>query len=71
MDHNQFGLGHVTGHALSLGAIFGVLTGVLPVLAALGAVIWYIIAIYETQTVQTWLQRRRARKASNVKHDPA
>lgn len=63
MDNShQFDLGHITGHAVSLGAIFGAFLGILPALAALGAVIWYVLAIYETRTVQTWLQRRRERK---------
>lgn len=74
MDHehmNQFDLGHITGHVVSAGAIFGAFLGILPALAALGAVIWYAIAIYETHTVQSWLKRWRERKASNDKHDPA
>lgn len=69
--HNQFDLGHITGHAISFGAIVGTVVGVLPALAALGAVIWYGIAIYETRTVQAFLQRRRERKASNDGHDPS
>lgn len=55
-------LGHLTAHLISLGALFGYFVGVLPALAALGAVIWYGIAIYETRTVQDWLARRRQRK---------
>lgn len=51
--------GHMTGHLVSLGAIVGVVAGLLPALAALGAVIWYGIAIYETKTVQNWLHRNR------------
>lgn len=55
-------LGHLTGHLVSLGAIVGVVAGVLPALAALGAVIWYCIAIYETKTFQSWRRRRHARR---------
>lgn len=57
----HFDLGHVTGHAISLGAIFGAFLGILPALAALGAVVWYGIAIYETRTVQAFIKRWRER----------
>lgn len=55
-------LGHLAGHGISLVAILGVFTGVLPALAALGAVIWYMISIYETRTFQSWRARQRAKK---------
>lgn len=55
-------LGHAAGHAVSLGTLLGVVAGVLPALAALGAVIWYGIAIYETKTVQSLLHRRKQRR---------
>lgn len=57
-------MGHLTAHLISIGAIFGVVLGILPALAALGAVVWYAIAIYETKTFQAFLQRRRERKAA-------
>lgn len=55
-------LGHLTAHLISVGALVGYFVGLLPALAALGAVIWYGIAIYETRTVQEWLARRRQRR---------
>jgi len=55
-------LGHLTAHLISLGAVVGFFIGLLPALAALGAVIWYVIAIYETRTVQDWRERRRNRR---------
>ncbi len=65
MDQShQFDLGHIVGHSVSLGALFGYFVGALPALAALGAVIWYAIAIYETRTVQDFLARRKERKAT-------
>lgn len=33
--------------------------GILPGIAALLAAIWYIVQIYESKTVQAWLDRRR------------
>lgn len=60
---NGLDLGHITGHVVSAAAILGVVAGVLPALAALGAVVWYGISIYETKTVQRWLRARRRRKA--------
>lgn len=55
-DHLQ-----VTGHIISLGAIISSMVGLLPAIAALGAIIWYMVSIYETKTVQDWLARRRER----------
>lgn len=63
-DHEQF-IHHVAPSArvaadiVSAGAIFGAFLGVLPPLAALGAIIWYIIQIYESDTVQNFLLERR------------
>lgn len=66
-------LGHLAGHIVSLGAVFGYFIGLLPALAALGAVIWYTIAILETRTVQSYFRRRRfkgkQRRAAVVKRE--
>jgi chromate transport protein ChrA len=47
------------GHSISLGAILMTLAGLLPAAAALVAIIWYAIQIYESVTVQRWLKNRR------------
>ncbi len=52
----------LTGHLVSMGAIVGTIVGLIPALAALAAVIWYVIAIWETKTVQGWLHHRRLKK---------
>jgi hypothetical protein len=44
---------------VSAAAILGTLAGVLPPLAALGAVVWYAIQIFESDTVQVWLKGHR------------
>jgi hypothetical protein len=43
---------------LSIGAAFGSLFGALPHIAALASLVWTVIRIYETSTVQGWLKRR-------------
>lgn len=56
---------------VSAGAIIGAIIGYLPALAALGAVIWYIIQIYESRTFQHWIantrMKYRARKLARLK----
>ena len=47
-----------TGDAVSLATILATLSAWLPPLAALVSLIWGVIRIYETQTVQSWLKVR-------------
>ena len=47
------------GDVISVGAILGSLAGWLPPLAALAAIIWYSIEIYESATVQKIVKRWR------------
>lgn len=44
---------------LSIAGTIATLAGWLPHIAALLSVIWGVIRIYETRTVQGWLNRRR------------
>lgn len=47
--------------------IFGAVVGYLPYIAAAIAVIWYLIQIWESRTVQHWHENRRmVRKARRV-----
>lgn len=41
--------------ATSIAAVVGTLAGWLPAVAALLSIVWTIIRIYETKTVQRWL----------------
>jgi len=50
------------GNIFSLGAILGAFVGWLPAFAALIALAWYLIQIFESHTVQRWLHTRRERK---------
>ena len=45
--------------AISVITVIGTLTDILPPLAALATLIWTGIRIYETQTVQGWLGKRK------------
>lgn len=47
---------------LSAGAIVGVFAQLLPPIAALAAILWYAVQIYESHTVQTFLHKRRVVK---------
>lgn len=55
------------GDGLSAGAILGAFLGALPAFAALVGVIYYVIQIYESTTVQKWMDKgRRARKTRRI-----
>lgn len=51
----------------SVAALIGVLTSVLPVIASALTVVWMIIRIYETETVQNRLKRRRLKRSLKAK----
>lgn len=63
-----------TADTLSAGAILASFTGWLPPLAALVAVLWYIIQMWESETVRGWLhrhnivKRRRSRNKRRSHH---
>ena len=42
----------------SIGVAFGSLVQILPSIAAALSIVWSVIRIYETKTVQSWLKRR-------------
>lgn len=50
------------GHFFSGVTLVGALSGFFPPFAALVAIIWYSIQIYESKTVQRWVSTRRARR---------
>lgn len=49
----------LAGDLLSIATLLGSLASFLPAVAALLTIIWTAIRIYETRTVQRWLQRRK------------
>ena len=44
---------------LSIGVVVSTLAGILPAIAALVSIVWGLIRIYETQTVQNWLAKHK------------
>jgi|SRR6185369_6946167 len=63
---DQFDLSHWVGHLVSAGAIVGAIVGYLPAVAALVAVIWYLVQLYESHTIQRYLRSRRERKIAKL-----
>jgi len=59
-------LSHVVGHLVSAGAILGAIVGYLPAIAALVGVVWYLVQLYESNTVQRYLRGRRERKIAKL-----
>jgi len=44
--------------ALSILTVFGTIIDMLPAVAAIFTIIWTLIRIYETETIQRWLGRK-------------
>jgi len=56
-------------HPASLISVAGAFVGILPPLAALVGIAWYVILIYESRTFQHWNRNRQMkRKARKVAH---
>ena len=55
-EHLTEGTKHVVD-GLSLVTVVGTLTDLLPAVAALFTIVWTVIRIYETKTVQGWINR--------------
>jgi hypothetical protein len=56
-QHSPETIKHVTD-GLSIVTVIGTLADILPALAALFSLVWSLIRIYETATVQKWLGRK-------------
>lgn len=63
-DHN---ISQWIANGVAGSAIITSILGIVPVVAALVALIWYVIQIYESATVQRWLSLRRVRKLARLK----
>lgn len=48
--------------ALSIGTVVATLAGVLPSIAAIFTIVWTVIRIYETETVQKLLRKKRKKR---------
>lgn len=60
-------VGSWTGHIVSLFAIGGSFFGLIPALAAILAVIWYSLEIYDNRTVRVWRANWRIRQIGKLK----
>ena len=49
---NQLDASHILGHLVSIGAIFGAFVGYVPYIAAIVAIVWYLLQIWESPFVQ-------------------
>ena len=65
MDHESLNVW--TGNILSAGAIVGTVLGWVPAVAAIVALVWYLIQISESETVRRWVATRRVRKIARLK----
>jgi hypothetical protein len=61
MQHAQEQVKHIVDGA-SITIVLGALVEFLPAIAALVSIVWGIIRIYETNTVQRWLGKTHRRK---------
>lgn len=63
-DHHSFwehipnGAKHLVD-ALSIGTMLGTLFQMLPNIAALLTIVWTLLRIYESATIQAWIKRRK------------
>lgn len=55
------------GNIISAGAIITSFMGWVPGIAAIVALVWYVIQISESQTVQRWFLARRQRKLASLR----
>lgn len=58
---------HWIGSMVSTGALVGVVAGLLPPAAAIGALIWYYIQITESHTYRRWRSTRNQRKIAKLR----
>tara|TARA_R110000822_G_scaffold92140_6_gene212109 strand:- start:2311 stop:2496 length:186 start_codon:yes stop_codon:yes gene_type:complete len=58
LDHHDTAK-HVAD-ALSIVTVLGTLISMLPAIAALASLVWSLIRIYETKTVQNWIKKIKA-----------
>ena len=56
---NELDLSHILGHLFSAGAIIGTFSGWLPGVAAVVALVWYVIQIYESKLRKIILNAER------------
>jgi hypothetical protein len=58
-DHISEPVKHIVD-ALSIMTVLGTLVNMLPAIAALLSIVWSVIRIYESKTVQSWMGKNNA-----------
>lgn len=56
--------GVVVAHTASIGAIAAAFVGWIPIIVALIPAVYYLILIYESSTVQTWVHKRLLKRTN-------
>ena len=54
---DNLSINRITGDTISIGTLLGTLAGWLPNIASIVTIVWMLIRIYETKTVQKFLGR--------------
>jgi hypothetical protein len=58
-DHISEPVKHILD-ALSIMTVLGTLVDILPAIAAILSIVWSVIRIYESKTIQSWLGNKNA-----------
>jgi uncharacterized membrane-anchored protein len=66
MERDQSAI-QLIGHTVSLGTLLSVIAGILPVIASVVALIWYVIQIFESDTWCRRVERRRRRRIAKLR----
>lgn len=64
---SQHTLAYWFAGAISTGTVVAAIAGAVPWVAGFAALIWYLIQISESATVQRWRANRRTRKLARLK----
>lgn len=64
---DQHNVSQWVGNVVSVSAIVTSALGWAPALAALVAMLWYAVQIYESETVRRWLAGRRLRRLAKLR----
>jgi chromate transport protein ChrA len=57
----------IISYVVAPGVLVATVAAALPPLAALVAIVWYLVQIYESKTVQRWLATRQQRRLARMK----
>jgi chromate transport protein ChrA len=63
----KFDIYTIFGTGTSVGAIVATIMGFIPPIAAMIAIVWYVIQICESDTVKRWFAYRRTRKIARLR----